>query len=481
MPVLMLLGYGEHTLNKVLEQQTYKLADPWTSKGSRRIRLDYEPRVNEEGLWVMEAKGTDSRVSAMTLGQVRDYAIHPEVRAALMVTVGAEGFRVFDPWAMDWNAPILALAINEIADGIEELREVLGVDHVANVVRRRHMEHLERALSASLEFGVLDDAEREFKDLIDDARTTIDARRKEIHLASIEAAEELHEQVLERSGVWGVAQAQNSPWIGNLRDTRDFAVSVLAQDVRQRPTQILQFRPAIEAVFKDRCPEGSELWRPLWWLNVCVLGGSLGLRQQEGCEPFATDAARQAMRDCLLVFPDDPGQAASWRFQRSVIPLACRVGGFAPLEDLSQKANQNMSAEQRIRLRVDPGWFFGHGVRTSVIESLAAIDPWTPEEINRLASEAASSLERIPRPDSTWFGPVTDPWLDSWKDLDALVMCGLAVLRADEAGDDLILADEDLVDAIVRAAESDQVLLRRPAVPLANRLGLQFHDVGAGS
>jgi hypothetical protein len=73
-PVLILPGYGEHALDKVREQQTYRLTDPTLMKG------------------------TDAKVSAKTLGQVRDYAIHPEIRAALMVTDSA-GFRVFDAFA----------------------------------------------------------------------------------------------------------------------------------------------------------------------------------------------------------------------------------------------------------------------------------------------------------------------------------------------------------------------------------------------
>ena len=51
-------------------------------------------------------------------------------------------------------------------------------------------------------------------------------------------------------------------------------------------------------------------------------------------------------------------------------------------------------------------------------------------------------------------------------------MCGLAVLDADENGDEIILADSDLKQAIVDAAASDDVLLRRPAAPLAKRLNL---------
>ncbi len=50
MPVLSLLGYGEHTLHKVVEQRSYTLRDPTTSKGSRRVKLDYEPTVYEQGL-----------------------------------------------------------------------------------------------------------------------------------------------------------------------------------------------------------------------------------------------------------------------------------------------------------------------------------------------------------------------------------------------------------------------------------------------
>jgi hypothetical protein len=181
MPVLMSMGYGQHTLHKVVEQQTYKLEDPTIEKGSRRVRLDYQPRVYEEGLWVMEAKGTDAAVSPRTLGQVRDYAIHPEVRAALMVTVDRAGFQVFDPWDEHWSTPLVSVAPDEVAARIEELRAILGVDRVADFVRRRHLDHLRRALSASLEFGVLSEVEQEFRKLIEDARKSIDAKRMEIY------------------------------------------------------------------------------------------------------------------------------------------------------------------------------------------------------------------------------------------------------------------------------------------------------------
>lgn len=471
MPVLMLLGYGQHTLHKVAEQKSYKLSDPTYPKGSRRVRLDYQPRVYEEGLWVMEAKGTDAEVSPETLGQVRDYAIHPEVRAALMVTVDRAGFRIFDPWDEHWDTPLLSVSPDEVPARIEELRAVLGVNRVADVVRRRHLDHLRRALSASLEFGVLSEAEREFQELLADVRKSIDAKRMEIYKKSQEEAEERHERVLINSGAWGVAQHHNSAWANSRASTMDLAKAVMAQEERQRPTQMLQVKRAIEAVFKGRCPEGAVLYRPLWWLHVIILASSLELRGKPGCEPYANEMARQAIRDTLLCFPDDEVAAASWRLQRVLIPLATRVVSAGPLEDLSEQAKSRMSAEEQIRWRIDPSWFLMHGVTMSVTSKLAEIDPWSVDQLERETAGAREAFAKLPPPQGEWVGPIGDPWLGTWKDVDHLQMCALDVLGAHPSADEL-LQDEDVQAAILSAAESGHQILSRVGKPLAQRLGL---------
>lgn len=471
-PVLMLLGYGDHTLHKVAEQQSYTLRDPYVSKGSRRIRFDYQPRVYEEGLWVMEAKGTDVVVDDATLGQVRDYAIHPEVRAALMVTVDLAGFRVFDPWDEHWDEPLLTLGVNEVADRIDELRAVLGVDRVADVIRRRHLDHLRRALSASLEFNALVDADREFRAILREAEAAISERRRAIHRKAREDADALHERVVGQSGVWGVAQHHNKPWPGRYADFRDFATAVLTQDEPQRPTQILQVEPAIEAAYRPHIPPGAPAFRPLWWLSVVVVGGCIRLRGEPGCEPYATEVAASAIRDCLLDFPDDPLAAGSWRYQRVMIPLAARLTALAPFEELSADAMARLSPEDRIRYRPDPSWFFAHAFRNMAIRMLAVVDPWTVEHLDAQTTEATASLGRIPVPPREWLGPASDPWLVSWADINPLLMSGLAALAEHNGGDDLVAADDELRAAIAAAASSEHELLRRPAVPLVERFGL---------
>jgi hypothetical protein len=110
-------------------------------------------------------------------------------------------------------------------------------------------------------------------------------------------------------------------------------------------------------------------------------------------------------------------------------------------------------------------------VRGQVRTSRRQIDPWTAENLNAEADEARAMLDRLPVPPGEWVGPLGDPWLQSWKDMDPLLMCRLAVLAAYPAGDEL-LDTRDVSDAILAAACSEFELLRRPAVPLARRLGL---------
>ncbi len=147
-------------------------------------------------------------------------------------------------------------------------------------------------------------------------------------------------------------------------------------------------------------------------------------------------------------------------------------GGESPFERLSADAMARLSAEDRIRFRPDPSWFFGHAVRNTTIRMLADADPWTAENLDAQTAETAASLARVPLPNREWLGPVSDPWLLSWEEIDPLLMCGLAALADQSDGDDMLVADADLRNVVETAASSEHELLRRPATPLAERLAL---------
>jgi hypothetical protein len=207
--------------------------------------------------------------------------------------------------------------------------------------------------------------------------------------------------------------------------------------------------------------------RPLWWLHTVVLSGALALRGEEGCEPKATELARHH----LLDFQDIPVSAASWRLQRALIPSVARMVALAPLPQLSDAMRSGMSAAERIQTAVSPSWMFMMLTRGQTRTYLRRIEPWTAENLNAEAEQAKAMLQRLPIPRSEWIGPLGDPWLQTWPEIDPLLMCGLAVLSDDPRGDEL-LDTQDVTDAILAAARSEFELLRRPAVPLAQRLGL---------
>jgi hypothetical protein len=59
--------------------------------------------------------------------------------------------------------------------------------------------------------------------------------------------------------------------------------------------------------------------------------------------------------------------------------------------------------------------------------------------------------------------------------MSPLLECTLAALNDNPEGDDL-LDNPELRAVIVEAARSEHELLRRPAVPLARRLGLEIGE-----
>jgi hypothetical protein len=470
MPLLVLLGYGEHTLHKVAEQRTFDLKDPTLSKGSRQIRIDYRPTVYEEGLWVMEAKGTGAELKPATLGQVRDYAIHPEIRAPLMVTVDSAGLRVFDPWDLHWDEPILAVDINEIARRFEEIREVLSVDTVPAFVVRRHLDHLRTALSASIDLAVLGHAQQEFQQVLKEAQASIQEKHVTIRRAAAAEREALAEQVERASGVWGAAQAQNSPWVGSRRDACSFEAAVLAQPEVQRPTQIMTARRAIEAVYRTWVPAPAEAFRPVWWIHMCRLASWPRLIGQPGCEPYATEAAEAALRDCLLGFPDEPTQAAAWRLQRVLIPLLYRKASGPALDKAGTDLYASQSAEAKLRFGFNADWLLGHSVRMRTIHSLAAVDPWTVEELDERAVAISEELAATPIPNGDWHGSLDDPWLLSWERIDRFQAVTMSLLTDTPKADSLIRADERLLAAVLAAPDGDDEFVSRFATPLADRL-----------
>jgi hypothetical protein len=335
-------------------------------------------------------------------------------------------------------------------------------DIAAGELRGRYLERLGDNLAESLNSKAFPEVQQRVQEVLADARKRSGERALELRREALRAGQESRKQFLADYGVKGALNLLDSPWIGSVADGREFAEAVLAQPVEKRSHEL-------DLAWK------ILMGRPLWWSNTVVLSGALELRGQDGCEPKATELVRELVRHHLLEFQDFPAGGASWRLQRALIPATARIVALAPLTELTDAVLERMSAVEQAQTAIRPSRMFVMLVGRFVSTRLRNVDPWTAENLDALASEARAMLERLPIPPGEWIGPLGDPWLQSWKDIDPLLMCGLAVLEAHPTGDELLDTD-DVRDAILAAARSDFELLRRCAVPLAQRLGLLDPD-----
>ena len=148
-PVLQALGYGRSTLNPIRREVSVALTDPYLHEGRSRIRIDYIPTVLGRDLWVIEAKGARDSDPERTLHQARSYAIHPEIRVAILVVFDGESIKAYDPWSAEWTSPILEVPIKRLATDFDRLAAVLAPDAVGREIAKRQLQHAERALGSS--------------------------------------------------------------------------------------------------------------------------------------------------------------------------------------------------------------------------------------------------------------------------------------------------------------------------------------------
>ena len=321
-----------------------------------------------------------------------------------------------------------------------------------------YVEQLGDSLAESLDSKAFPEVQTQVQKILAEAQKRNSERELELRREAWRKSEASRKEFAADYGVRGVLNLHDSPWIGSVADGREFAEAVLAQPVDKRAREL-------DLAWK------ILMGRPLWWSHTVVLSGCLALLGADGCEPKATELARELTRHHLLNFQDMPVSAASWKLQRALIPSVARLVALAPLAQLSDAMLSGMSAVERIQSAVGPSWMFMMLVRGQVRSSLRKIDPWTAENLNAEAEQAKAMLDRLPIPPREWTGPLGDPWLQTWPEMDPLLMCGLAVMSDEPKGDEL-LDTQDVKDAILAAARSEFELLRRPAAPLAERLGL---------
>jgi hypothetical protein len=330
-------------------------------------------------------------------------------------------------------------------------------DSAAEELRLQDVRSLRDQLAETLDPQAFVRIENELRDAISEARAASNERQREVLRGAFQQGQISRRKLIEDYGVKAAIDLHDNPWIGSARSGEDFEYAILSRPLEGRRQELVRARQQLLA-------------RRFWWVHSVALAGSIGLRGQAGCEPLATEIAKDEIRNHLLEFSDQPALAAAWRFQRAAIPATMRIAAFAPLDDLARHASARQSAEDRIRRPIGAGRVMMDLAQAAVRAQMQATS-WLPEELNKAADAAEEVLASIPVPASPWNGPAGDPWLQSWAECSPLVMVGLSILSGSPSADDL-LADPKLREIIVESA-TRRDMLGRAASRVAARLGVE--------
>lgn len=142
---------------------------------------DYRFTLWEKDFWVLEAKKPAPMVAAEpgkeepppfhydAIRQALEYAVHPDINAALIVLCDGRNISVFDR-EVDIVEPLLTVKITEISLRINELRALLGPWQMWFFEKRRVIRQLNKVFDKEFNLARVE----EFKGLV---QTTLDSKR----------------------------------------------------------------------------------------------------------------------------------------------------------------------------------------------------------------------------------------------------------------------------------------------------------------
>ncbi|MEI9978281.1 MAG: hypothetical protein WDN23_04650 [Edaphobacter sp.] len=198
-PIVRLLGYEKGTsFSPDLEKKVDFL--------DKRKFIDYKCTLWQENFWIIEAKRPLAGATRSSFGyeefhQALEYAVHPQINAALLVLCDGELFEVFD---REENVidPVLRFRKDELLGNFDKLRTLLGPWQVWFFEKRRVIRLIDKVFDREFNLQRLDEFRRTVEDRLVGKRAIVqknyqerfnartDAKEQEAHLRN-ESTEDL--------------------------------------------------------------------------------------------------------------------------------------------------------------------------------------------------------------------------------------------------------------------------------------------------
>jgi hypothetical protein len=429
-PLLSLLGYGRGTINRIVYEQRLDLAEPIRHLGTSRYEVDYRPTVLGAGLWIIEAKRPTAAEAwdREHLGQAWSYATHPEINVPLIALSDGQRLTVYNMMRSDWESPELELAHHELAQRFGEVETVLGARQVAGFVLRRQVEYLKRAFEAQVDPNVPAEIIREIEQAAKDARPKIAENQRTVLIDQEKKTERDWERIVEKTGVWAIAQSVNQPFALNLAESNRMVEVINA--IKDPAGQLVELDSFLEACM----PRGTGDAKPrvFWMARLIRLDAALKLVGPSDLGARASEIADGAIRDHLENFPDDPVARAAHRLELVLAPFVVRqllAEGPIDYSGEAERLRQLVDPEVFLRSRFEAPDLFTRHVTLICRRLWAKVEPWEAGTLNMWADLFEALLPTIQFDRQKMLGPAADPFLEGWQLEDPLKKCTKIVVE----------------------------------------------------
>lgn len=187
-PIVRILGYEKGSIFSVdLEKKIdFLKADKF---------IDYKMTLWKENFWIIEAKKPKSgrAFSYRDLAQALEYAIHPEVNAALVVLCDGRKIEVFDREA-SLTEPLVRILIKDLKADFDKLRILLEPWQIWFFQKRRIVRLLDKVFDKEINL----DRVKEFKSLIErrlDSKRSVILDNFRSQISSDDASEQMNDAI----------------------------------------------------------------------------------------------------------------------------------------------------------------------------------------------------------------------------------------------------------------------------------------------
>ena len=168
-PIIKILGYEKGTTFSPDLEKSIKFLDS-------RKQIDYKCTLWEENFWIVEAKKPKKRARRKfeygTFKQALEYAVHPQINAALIVLCDGELFEVFDR-EESVSEPILRFNRSELLENIDNLRALLAPWQVWFFEKRRITRLIDKVFDREFNLQRLSEFRQVVQGRLESKRTTV--------------------------------------------------------------------------------------------------------------------------------------------------------------------------------------------------------------------------------------------------------------------------------------------------------------------